>query len=236
MKRDAKTKAALPTRGRVVRTPAVIRRVWKLRDQGIGLEEIARTITGEGTKISKGSVHAIISAGRPDSTPPVKRRPAVAKPAAVTARPPRSAPAPRSEPSRETEQPRAVTDPFVRDLLEDLRDARDLAAKCKAEGDAPGQARALALAGKIAAMLQKANARAADEGDVVRVKRAEIQATADRAFSALAAMVENIVATRATWPRCESCGEAITPPEGFGDGEKSAIRSLLERAALGAPS
>jgi len=100
-------------------------------------------------------------------------------------------------PTADSPQAAAMTpDEVVRWLSDAIRDCQELAEACKSAGDGPGQARAIRLATQLAAPMARLQARTVDEGDVVRVRQADIAAAAERARSKLHDLVSRFAAER----------------------------------------
>lgn len=117
---------------------------------------------------------------------------------------------------------------LIRDTAASLRQQRALFRALMEQGEHARAQQAAKLVGYYTGVLQKLQRADDDEGDVIKVTLESVQASADRAWEGLTATAAAVIAERATWPRCSSCGQ----PHGvFDGGDKSEIRSLFERVA-----
>lgn len=95
-----------------------------------------------------------------------------------------------------------------------------------AQGDQQGAQRAARTAASIATQLAKLRAQDADDGDTIRVTASDMAAAAARAAEGLTRLAERVVAERATWPVCPTCG---LPAGQHQPAEKSPLRAMVER-------
>lgn len=119
-------------------------------------------------------------------------------------------------------------DEFGRWLASQLRELQTAAEEARTAGDGPGRARALRLGGQLASIMARLQAKAADDGDVVRVRTPDIEAAGQRAIEGLSRTLDAVLGEVAAWPRCPHCGEARGA---FVDREVSTVRAMFERAA-----
>lgn len=189
------------------RTPQLVAVAKRLRADGRSFAEIARELSKPGKTVSKAAIVEWL------------RDPAAAAQAAPAAAAPAPVPLDESE---------AGPDYVVRTLVGLLRREREREERFTAAGDDARAQQASRLAGHFAAQLAKLQSKDEDEAGVVKVKPAEMQGAADRAFQGLNQLADRVAAERATWPRCGACGQ---PCGEFAAGDKSPLRSLFERTA-----
>jgi hypothetical protein len=146
----------------------------------------------------------------------------VPTPAPVAPPPP---PAPPPEPVPLDETPMDPED-LVGLLTGLLRAQSALAQRLAAEQDHQGAQRATRTAASIAVQLGKQQALRAGDASEVRVKATDMAKAAERAAEGLSRLAERVVAERATWPACPTCG---LPSGHYPPAEKSPLRAMVER-------
>ena len=214
------------------RTPALFAAAKALRIQGLSYAMIAETLASKGHRVTTSTMHDWLSkdpeaqagfaaafGGAPGAEP--------APSTPLELPPPAPARAPRSA-EEPTDGGPMTPEEFGVWLASQLRELQTAAEEARSAGDGPGRARALRLGGQLAAIMARLQAKSADEGDVVRVRAADIEAASQRALEGLGRTLEAVLGDVATWPRCPHCGEARGA---FGDGEVSTVRAMFERAA-----
>ncbi|MFI5299488.1 MAG: hypothetical protein ACHREM_15455 [Polyangiales bacterium] len=171
------------------RTPKLVSIAKRLRREGRSHEAIAEILSRDGKSISKASVINWLG----DSKKSAKR----ADPTAPTA------PSLPVEPVDESEMTSAE---FTTWLGTELRRARAAADACRANVDGVGTGRAMRLAAQLAALMQKQQARTADDGAVVRVNASDVRSAAERARSKMHDLVARLSGERDAIPACPTCG------------------------------
>lgn len=195
------------------RTPKLVSIAKKLRAQGKTFGEVAEALTKEaGKPISKASVVAWLKDGTP-TAPPLPPPPVVS--------------APPSTPLDEGEEETEVNPGELRRVLSALlREAKSAADQARAAGNATEAKSQTKVAAVLAGQLRQIHKQDEDDGDVIRVKAPDVQAAAARAARGLQQIAERVESERATWPKCQTCGQ---PCGEFPPTDKSPLRALVER-------
>lgn len=166
------------------RTPALFAAAKALRIQGLSYAMIAETLASKGHRVTTSTMHDWLSkdaeaqagfaaavggaaGGEPAPSTPLELPPP------VPARAPRSAEEPEGDHRMSLEE-------FGGWLGRELRELQKDAEAARAADDVPGRTRATKLASQLANIMARVQVRAADEGDMVRIKATELQAAGER--------------------------------------------------------
>lgn len=191
------------------RTPALVSKAKQLRADGRSFAEVAAELSKGGRSVSKAAVMGWLKDSSGAS--------------AAVAVPPPAGPVAAPTPLDESD---VDADFVVKTLRGLVKRERDREARFTAAKDDAGAQRAGRLAGQFAMQLAKLQAKDDEDGDVVKVRAADVRAAADRGLLGLHKLVESVASERATWPRCDGCGQ---PCGEFVPSDKSPLRSLVER-------
>lgn len=206
-------------------TPELLSEARALRSSGLSYQEISESLASRGHSIGKQTLHGWL---QNDEEAQAGYRAANAGPSLPSGMTP---PAPLGA-SQRAEGDAAggpmTPDEFGRWLASQLRELQTAAEEARTAGDGPGRARALRLGGQLASIMARLQAKAADDGDVVRVRTPDIEAAGQRAIEGLSRTLDAVLGEVAAWPRCPHCGEARGA---FVDREVSTVRAMFERAA-----
>lgn len=212
------------------KTPQLVAAAKRLRAAGRSNREIADELSKKGKKLSEGTIRNWLGTPTPPARPTRSPRPPAPVSPAQPPPAPETAPTAAREAADETDMPPAEFEGW---LTKQLRQLQADAAMARAAEDHNGARQNTRLAAQIAALLQKQRARQEDEGDAVKVRADDLRAAADRAILALHQLAERVIAERATWPKCEACGQHVGE---FAPTDKSPLRALVERLFGRVPS
>lgn len=99
-----------------------------------------------------------------------------------------------------------------------MRDTQAEARRCDAAGDAAGAATARRMFAGLAPLAARVAIKDRDDdGEFVRVRVADMDEAGKRGAGKLRKMLDDRLAERESWPRCQACGQRVRPAEG---GEK----------------
>jgi hypothetical protein len=161
------------------RTPALVSKAKQLRADGRSFAEVAAELSKGGRSVSKAAVMGWLKESSPAESVSVPPSPPVSLPQPV--------PLDRS--------PMAPED--LTGLLTGLlRQQQELAGKLSAAGDHQAAQRTIRVSAQLATLLQKQQARDDDDGDVLRVRAADVAAAGERARSKLHDLVSRLAEER----------------------------------------
>lgn len=186
-------------------TPQLKSRIKALRNQGVAVDAIAEKLKGQ---IGRSRIYEYVreiekgipmptggKAGAGDGVP--------VPPTPLEPLPPLSPEATR--PATLDEQ-RGILSALARQLTEDARRFRGL-------DDSRSMTAASRATALLGALRRLTPADRDDDGEVVRVRRADIDASCERAKSAMRTQLENELAARQGWVPCPHCGRPWHPAE-----------------------
>jgi hypothetical protein len=197
------------------RTPVLVSKAKQLRADGRSFAEVAAELSKGGRSVSKAAVMGWLKDSSGAS--------------AAVAAPPPAPPEATPEPLDESESAPDLARRTLSGLLHRLRDRE---ARLTGAKDEVGVERVRRQMHQLARDLAKLESKDDEDGDAVRVSVADMTTAGEKAWDGLRKQGDAVIAERATWPKCPSCGQ---PRGEFTTEERSPIRALFERVAGRAP-
>lgn len=167
------------------RTPERVANAKRLRAEGRSWAEVADLVSKGGKPVSEAAVRQWL-----------KAEASLPSPVAVPDSRPAAAPVARPAASDGAEVDRMTPEQWEAWLGATLRDLQIAADEAKAAFDGPGQARFLKLATSLAPAMTRMQAKLADEGDVVRVRLADVLAAKTKVQAKVQDLVSRMMADR----------------------------------------